>query len=282
MKTILRRDGILERLKQGAHALTGERLERLCVSERAAPSEEETAKLKEQLGGDIVGRIVPFVVSTPERASDDHTLDPMGCDDEEYARAPHVFWQHKYRSWDETSRPNARIGVSVLRKDKGKVTALFAGYTREFSEALDGGFSWALSEIAARQGHRSSVGFDVVEAAVAPEEVRKAAPWALDISRWRVREWSFVNFGADANAITEGRVAGIDVEPIARALERFLDELAGTTGLGRERLADMWAAAADPGRARVVVAPAPAPAPTFDADAFRAELRAALATIPAV
>lgn len=233
--------------------LKGVRLARVCLAKRdAMPSEEQQAKIRAQLGGAIVGRLVPFVISTPERASDGHTLDPMGCDSDDFERAPAVFWSHEWSGWRAMpSRAAARIGTSTITKSKDNVTAMFGAYTREFSEALDGGFSYAMGEIAALQGHRASVGFDVVEAAVADEETRTTIPWALDVSVWRLGEWSFVNFGADDDAISAGREAGVDVSLIARGLERFLDDVSAASGMSRARLARAWAEAMEPGRPRV-------------------------------
>jgi hypothetical protein len=268
----------------GKGSLRGVRLARTVVSKRreagaaavdTAVSDAE-AKVRAALGGDIVGRIVPFVISTPDRAEDGHTLDPPGVDQADYERVPHVFWAHEYSGWRASpSRAAVRIATSIVTADAKAVTAQCGFYTRDFSTALDGGFSYAIGELAARQGHRASVGFDIVEAALAPEDVRKTIPWALDISAWRLNEWSLVNFGADANAITEGRADGVDVEPIARALEQFLDDLGAVTGVARDKLAAMWAAAADPGR-RQVVAPPSSPAPAVPGVAADADIRAAI------
>lgn len=228
------------------------------LSKRDAVPADVEAGLKAKLGGDIIGRIVPFVISTPERASDGHTLDPQGVDFEEYDRAPHVFWQHEYSGWRASpSRGASRIGASVIQKGATEVSAMCGFFSRDFSMCLDEGFSYAIGEIAALQGHRASVGFDIVEASVASEEVRKTVPWALDVSAWRLGEWSLVNFSADTDAISAGRGAGIDTAPIARALERFLDDVAGMSGLARVDLERAWLAAADPSRPRVITSPAP-------------------------
>jgi hypothetical protein len=261
--------------------LAGTRLQvfRLPKKRASTLADDEAAKIRAELGGDIVGRLVPFVISTPERAEDDHTIDPMGWDTADYERAPHVFWQHEYSSYRAMpSRAAARIGASTITKTKDALVATCGFFTRDFSQTLDGGFSYAIGEIAARQGHRASVGFDVVEANVAPEEVRKTAPWALDITVARLNEWSLVNFGADSQAITEGRAAGIDVEPIARALERFLDDVSGITGVARAQLATMWAAAADPGRPKTVIMPPPSPSPSLDTESLRAAIREGLSS----
>lgn len=245
---------------------------------QAAPAvADRDAKIRAQLGGDIVGRIVPFVISTAERAQDGHTIAVDGWETDDYERAPHVFWAHETSGWRASpSRAAARIGASVVEKTPDALMASCGFYTRDFSNALDGGFSYAIGEISALQGHRASVGFDIVEASLASEEVRRVIPQALDIAVARLDEWSILNFGSDDYAISAGREAGIDVEPIARALERFLDDVAGCTGLARAELARMWGVAADPGRPTIHVGASLPAAAAYDPEAVRAAVRAAL------
>jgi hypothetical protein len=269
MTTFLTRDALAAKVKAGEPlmgvSLRSERVERL----DGAVSDEQMEMVKAKLGADLVGRVVPFVISGEGRATDGHTIKAAGWDVAEYERVPHVFWQHDYRGWGMPNRGGVRVADSVLVKEAGRLSALAAFYPRDFSQALDGGFAWAVGELAALRGHRASVGFDIVEAAVASEDVRKTIPWALDISVARLREWSLVNFGADADAIVEGRAAGVDVAPVARGLERFLDEVAALTQVARADLEHAWAAAMDPGRPRVFDA-APAPASLDISAAVRA------------
>jgi hypothetical protein len=226
------------------------------VIERAKmPDESEIAKVKERFGEQLVGRIVPFRISTPERCDDGLAVAPKGCNLEEYDRVPMVLWAHM--SW---SRP--RIGDSVVLVRDDAVDALAVFWPRDISDALDGGFSWAIGEIAAFRGHRCSIGFDIVAGELPPEDVRKVIPWALDVTEWRLREWSLVNMGMDDDAIAIGhaKAAGVDTEPVARALEQLLD--AGVIReLVRKELERMHAAAAAP--APVVSLPAE-PAPSLE------------------
>lgn len=222
--------------------------------------EDAEARAKERFGDELLGRVVPYVFATKGRKDDGLDLACKGCITEEWDRAPMVLWGHN--RW----RPRIGDGM-VTEATDDEVRGLVAFYPREFSAALDGGLSYALGEIAGLRGHRGSIGFDVTAARLPDKKVLEMNPWALDVTEWAMREFSIVNFGMDTNSISAGRAAGIDVEPIAHALERFLDELAVSTGLERKQLEAMWSAAADPGRARVV-------APVLDAAAIKAAIAA--------
>jgi hypothetical protein len=227
-------------------------------------AEDVTARAKERFGDELLGRVVPYVFATKGRKDDGLDLACKGCLTEEWDRAPMVLWGHN--RW----RPRIGDGM-VTETSEDEVRGAVAFYPREFSEALDGGLSYALGEIAALRGHRGSIGFDIVAARLPDKKVLEMNPWALDVPEWAMREFSVVNFGMDSNSISAGRELGVDVQPIARALERFLDELAGETGMARAQLEAMWQAAADPARARVV---APAAEPALDAAAIKAALAA--------
>jgi hypothetical protein len=164
---------------------------------------------------------------------------------ERYARNPIVLHGH-WRGpvghsvvWSETpsdGAPRMRALASMLSKD--------------LSQAYDGGFSWALGELAARRGHAASIGFDVLVAHAAPPEVRANDPWAMDVDEWELLEWSLVKIPMDPDAVMEARDAGVDVDPLASGFARMLDELQ-QAGVGRDRIERAWAAAA-PARARHV------------------------------
>jgi hypothetical protein len=255
---LLTRDAFMKRLAAGEDVKTAGvqlRLQsptafRVPEKERdQAARDKDEARAKERFGDELVGRVVPYVFATKGRKDDGLDLNCAGCDTGEWDRAPMVLWGHN--RW----RPRIADGM-VTDKTEAEVRGLVVHYPREFSEALDGGFSWAIGEIAAFRGQRGSIGFDVTAARLPDKKVLENNPWALDVTEWGLREFSELNFGMDGNSISGGREAGIDVEPIAHAMERFLDELAGSTGLERKQLESMWAAAADPGRARVIAPPA--------------------------
>jgi hypothetical protein len=235
---IIKRDAIAARIA------AGEALEGFAVRsmrpfwERRAIEPADVDRVRAALGEDAAaGRIVPFMASTPERADDGIVLPTKGCDLERFGKNPVVFWQHM--SW--SSRP--RIADAVMWVDgEAGVRALVSFMQRDLSQALDNGFSWALGELAGLRGHACSIGFDILSAIPAPEDVRRVMPWAIDAVSWRMLELSLVNLPADENAVSEGRAAGVDVEPLAVGFGRMLDELEGS-GIDRGRIERAWAAA---------------------------------------
>lgn len=248
---MLTREAIQTAIASKASLAGGELRSTRVSCERRAPSDEEVDRVREVLGEDAAAaRIVPFCISTEYRADDGHVLKMSGADLGRYERNPVVFWSHDYRwGW------RTRIANSVVSVEGGEMRALCAFLSRELSEALDDGFAWALGELAAARGHAASVGFTILSAMPAPEEVRKNIPWALDILAWELNEWSLVNIGADSHAVAEGRQAGVDVAPLGRGFARMIDELRAG-GVDTAALEEAWAAAVDPGRARVHVPPA--------------------------
>ena len=256
----LRREALLAKIAAGESlAGTALRTDRPSARRSAAVTEEEAALVKQRFPDELVGRVVPFVISGPERLDDGYAIDPMGWDLTEYDRAPGVLWNHC--SYSTESEVPARIADALAPTSKDALTALACFYPRDFSEALDDGFSWAIGELAALRGYRASVGFQIVEAKLADEETRKRIPWALDVSVARLREWSVLNLGMDDAAISAGRAAGVDTTPVARAAAKVLDA-ATLTGLVRSEVESVWRAAVGK--------------PSKGAEALRAAVRDAL------
>lgn len=211
--------------------------------ERRAASDEEVAAVRTALGEDAAsGRLVPFVISTSGRKPDGLDLKMSGAVMSRYAKNPVVLWNHSY--W------RSRVADSVVTIEGETMRAIAAFLGRELSEALDDGLSYALGELAARRGHAASIGFSILNATPAPDDVRKQIPWALDVHSWELDEWSLVTVPMDEDAYGHAREIGIDVEPIARALARLLDGLEAE-GVERATLERVWAAAANPARSRV-------------------------------
>lgn len=226
----------------------------------AAPTDEQMGALKSALGAEqMIGRVVPFVISSGERVDDGLKIDPTGWDTAEYDRVPRVYWQH---GWWRGDRNGAPLADSMIIREPDQLSALCAFYPREISNALDGGFSWAIGELAFFRGFRCSVTFDVVEARLADEETRKSIPWALDVEVARLWEWSICNLGMDWQAITAGRAAGVDTTPIADFAARLLDE-GGLLDVIRAELE----------KARAAAAPA---APVVSLPSMASEMAAAL------
>lgn len=179
---------------------------------RAAPTDEDKAKVKEHLGDSAAeGRIVPFTISTERRASDGHTIKAAGWALERYRKNPVVLHGH--------SRWSPRIADSVVEVVDNRLRGIASFFPREMSS-----LSWELGEIAASRGHAASVGFRILRAVPAPEDVTENIPWALDIEAARLDEWSLVTIGADEDALVEARADGLSTEAIGTALARILDE----------------------------------------------------------
>lgn len=230
------------------------------VVERAALTDDDKERVRRELGDDAAaGRLVRFVASTEGRATDGHVIKAAGWALDNYRANPLVLWQH--------SRWQQRVADSVVWVDGTVLRAVASFFPRDLSP-----LSYTLGELAATRGHAASVGFDIISATPSSEEVRRGIPWALDIHSAELVEWSLVNLPADAGALADARAAGLDVDAVADAVSALLD----ATGVDRARLERVWAAAADPARARVHVPPTPTPT-TIDATAVLAAVREARA-----
>lgn len=208
---------------------------------------DERAKVKEVLGAAAAeSRVVPAIWSTERRASDTHVIKSSAWQLERFEKNPVVLWRHQ--SWVP------RIGDAVVEVKDNELRALVAFMPRDLNE-----MSFTLGEIAATRGYAASVGWNTLAAVPAPDDIRKRYPWALDITSAELEEGSLVNIGADEDAFHDGRAAGIDLDPIARALSQRIDEM--VRGGERESLEKLWAVVANPARP-IVVDSAPKTEPT--------------------
>ena len=179
---------------------------------RAAPTDADKEAVKAQLGDEAAaGRLVPFVISTERRATDGHVIKASAWALDRYRKNPVVLNGH--------DRWSPRIADSVVEVVDNKLRAIAAFFPREISA-----LSWELGEIAATRGHAASVGFRILRAVPAEDEVTQSIPWALDIEAARLDEWSLVTIGADEDAMAEARADGLSTEAIGAALSRILDE----------------------------------------------------------
>jgi hypothetical protein len=179
---------------------------------RAAPTDADVETVRATLGDDAAaGRLVPFTISTERRASDGHVILSSAWSLDRYRKNPVVLLGH--------DRWGTRIGDSVVSVVDNRLRAVASFFPREVSP-----LSWELGEISATRGHAASVGFRILRAHPAPEDVLKDTPWALDIDACRLDEWSLVTLGADEDAMTEARHEGLSTSAIAEALSRMLDE----------------------------------------------------------
>lgn len=231
----LTREALTDHIARGA-PLAGIHLRRGVDRVVRAPDDADVAMVREQLGDDATkGRLVPFIISTEERASDGHTLRAAGWELGTYKRNPVVLWSH--------DRKQPRIGDSVVEVRGNVLRSVASFLPREQSE-----LAWSLGEVAATRGHAASVGFGILEAQPAPAEVRKTIPWALDCSRQELDEWSLVNIGADAGALAQRA----DPKRLLHELEEMLD--GADIGDGhRKAILRIWRAARAKKRAEIVI-----------------------------
>lgn len=198
---------------------------------RAAPTDADKEAVKAQLGEEAAaGRLVPFTISTERRAADGHVLKAAGWQLDRYRKNPVVLWSH--------DRWSPRIADSIVEVVDNRLRAVAAFFPRELSP-----LSWEIGEIAASRGYACSVGFRILRASPAPEDVLENIPWALDVEAARLDEWSPCNIGADEDALTEGRASGLSTDAIAAALSRVLDE-GGLAGIVRAEVERLYRAAA--------------------------------------
>lgn len=179
---------------------------------RAAPTDADKEAVKAQLGDDAAaGRLVPFTISTERRATDGHVIRASAWQLDRYRKNPVVL--HAHDRW------SPRIADSVVDIVESRLRAIASFFPREVSA-----LSWELGEIAATRGHAASVGFRILRAVPAADDVLEQIPWALDIDSARLDEWSLVSIGADEDALAEARSSGLSTEAIGAALARMLDE----------------------------------------------------------
>jgi hypothetical protein len=240
MRTTTTREEVALRIREGK-PLTGLRFRSVRGERvRREANKEEIERVRAELGDAAAeARVVPMIWSTERRADDSHSIKTNGWRLDRHRKSPVVLWRHQ--SW----MPRIGDAVAYVDQDEHQLRALVAFLPRDLNE-----LSWSLGEIAATRGYASSVGWETLRAVPAPDEVRRQLPWALDILEAELLEGSLVNIPSDEDALAGGRAAGVDVEPIARALERAIDEAIGRSD--RDALERMWRAAASPSRPVVV------------------------------
>lgn len=266
------REEITTRIREGK-SLTGLRMRgvrEFPARMQATPADCE--KVRTVLGdAAAAGRIVPAVWSTERRADDGNVIKCMpnaggrGWVLDRFNKNPVVLWRHQ--TW--APRLGDAVAFTDTSSGQPQLRALMSFFPREVSD-----LSWSLGEIAATRGYATSVSWETMAAVPAPDDVRRQTPWSIDILEAELLEGSLVNIGSDEDALAGGRMAGIDVDPIARALTQAIDE--ATRAGDKAKLERLWAAVADPARPVVVDVKAEPMVEHVPADKVLAEIAAAL------
>jgi HK97 family phage prohead protease len=170
---------------------------------------------------DQEARSVDFVISTAsvDRMGDTISVDGWKLDT--YRKNPVVLWAH-----DASMLPIAK--ASNVRVEDGKLKA-----RAEFMPKDISGMSNAVFEMI-RSGFLSatSVGFAPIKYAFSEAADRK---FGIDFIEQELLEFSVVPIPANAEALIEARLAGIDIEPVREWATKLL-ETQNLATISRDRL----------------------------------------------
>lgn len=154
------------------------------------------------------GRQVQFTISTGSTDRMNDRIDPKGWKLDRYRKNPVVLWAH-----DASALPIARADKLWIEGDSLKAIATFVPKsTLRFAdtvlELIKGGFLSA-----------TSVGFMPLKWAFADDQARG---FGIDFIESELLEFSIVPIPANAEALIEGKAAGIDIAPLAEWAERIV------------------------------------------------------------
>lgn len=166
-------------------------------------------------------REVQFTISTGSVDRMGDTIDPKGWVLDTYRKNPVVLWAH-----DASLLPIAKADKVWIEGDSLKAIATFVPKaTLRFAdtvlELIKGGFLSA-----------TSVGFIPLKWAFADDKTRG---YGIDFQQQELLEFSIVPVPANAEALIEGKAAGIDIGPLAEWAERIVTAN-GKAVVSRERI----------------------------------------------
>lgn len=178
--------------------------------------------------GDGDSRQVQFTISTGSTDRMNDRIDPKGWKLDRYRKNPVVLWAH-----DASLLPIARADKVWIEGDSLKAIATFVPKaTLRFAdtvlELIKGGFLSA-----------TSVGFMPLKWAFADDQARG---FGIDFIESELLEFSIVPIPANAEALIEGKAAGIDIAPLAEWAERIVIGN-GKAVVSRERIERIESAA---------------------------------------
>lgn len=188
----------LEAFREAAKAANDSNLP--LVDPRVRASWDTEVKASEEPGQE---RTLIFTISTPNRDRGNDTIALDGWKLENYRKNPVVLWAH-----DATSPPIAKSNKIWTESSKLKSEAEFVPAdnpaTGRFAEGIfqlyKGGFMAA-----------TSVGFQPMKYAFRDDP---GGGWGIDFMEQELLEYSCVPIPANAEALLEGKAAGIDIGPV--------------------------------------------------------------------
>lgn len=153
-------------------------------------------------------RSVGFTISTDSVDRMGDTIDQAGWQLEAYRKNPVVLWAH-----DSSSLPVGKAPKIWLEKSKLKADAEFtpkgmARFNDTVFDMVKGGFLNA-----------TSVGFAPLKYAFVDDPNRK---WGIDFMEQELLEFSIVPVPANAEALVEGKAAGIEVDLLLDWAEKLI------------------------------------------------------------
>jgi HK97 family phage prohead protease len=143
-------------------------------------------------------RSVTFTISTESVDRMGDTIDQAGWQLDAYRKNPVVLWAHDSSSLPVAKAPKIWIDKTKLKADAEFTPAGMARFNDTVFDMVKGGFLNA-----------TSVGFAPLKYAFVDDPNRK---WGIDFMEQELLEFSVVPVPANAEALIEGKAAGIEVD----------------------------------------------------------------------
>lgn len=205
-----------------------------------------------ELAADPASRTVTFTISTASVDRMGDTIAVDGWQMESYRKNPVVLWAH-----DSSSLPVGKASKLWIESNKLKAETTFtppgmARFNDTVYEMIKGGFLNA-----------TSVGFLPLKYSLVDDPKRR---FGIDFIEQELLEFSVVPVPANAEALIEGKSAGIDVEPILNWCEQTLRKAADPSRIvklaesvlgtsGQDMVAITWAEKIVAGAGKTILTP---------------------------